>query len=899
MEKGQMDINEILAKVDAFYEADKGEEAEKLMLRSLEEAAERQEEGVRLQLLNELLGYYRETSQSERVFQTAAGAIEQARGMGLEGTIPYATTLLNIATAYRACGRLQESAGYYEQVQEIYDRQLEPDSMLVAGLKNNIALLYQEMGDFPRAKEKLSEALQIVEAKGAAYEQGVTCANLAGTCMQLEEREEAYRYALRSVDIFQKENVTDSHYAAALATLGAYFYHRGEYGKASQYYRQGMDAVERNLGQNEYYRRLQANAAVCEEAMAKEDTGKEMTDGEDRDAVKAQAESAAAASGGKTEEKGQKGAAENRNAADAESQAEDGTVKLGGFTEGKGQRNAEKAMGKDSCVGLALARKYYESYGRQMIEEGFPAYAGRIAVGLAGRGSDCFGYDDEVSRDHDWGPDFCMWVTDETYEEIGEALQQAYGQLPEEFQGYSRGAHVNGRNRRGVIRISDFYQGLVGTDSYENIDWSSVSDAALAAAVNGEVFRDDEGIFTAFRNRLKEGYPERMRYLKLAESAARFAQAAQYNYARMLERGDTLTACMMAWDGIKEAMKLQHYIEGKYPPHDKWLRRSLLESQEGQEVGRLIDEIAGCLGNAAPEASYERAARGADAGREPAAKDAYVQQDGIKRDAKTRQESTGGKEQSRQNSAAACIEQLGAYFARELYAVGFISDTDSYLDAHSEELVYKGGLAAKTNEELVEDIAKLEFEAFDKVKNEGGRASCQNDWGTFSIMRKSQYLTWDRPMLLQYLYDFHREYHRGHNLIEEKYGRMMESTAPEKYREIKSHFPELTQEKKDIIEQIVGLQVGWMEAFAEKYPELAGNARSIHTAEDDADNTSYETYLRGELGTYSDKMLELYGRYVVGYARADRNLAYDIMDLNVKMYGYDSVEDAEKRLAEN
>ncbi len=259
---GQMDINAILAQVDALYEADKGEEAEQLMLRSLEEAAGKREDGVRLQLLNELLGYYRETSQCEMVLRTASEAIRQAKEMGLEGTIPYATTLLNIATAYRACGRLQESAGYYGQVQAIYDSQLEPDSMLVAGLKNNIALLYQEMGDFAQAKAKLSEALGIVEAKGAAYEAGVTCANLAGTCMQLEEREEAYQYALKAVDIFRRENVTDSHYAAALATLGAYFYHRRDYGKAVRYYRQGMDAVERNLGRNEYFRRLQANAAV-------------------------------------------------------------------------------------------------------------------------------------------------------------------------------------------------------------------------------------------------------------------------------------------------------------------------------------------------------------------------------------------------------------------------------------------------------------------------------------------------------------------------------------------------------------------------------------------------------------------------------------------------------------
>ena len=239
---------------------------------------------------------------------------------------------------------------------------------------------------------------------------------------------------------------------------------------------------------------------------------------------------------------------------------------------------------------------------------------------------------------------------------------------------------------------------------------------------------------------------------------------------------------------------------------------------------------------------------------------------------------------------------LGGFFAGELYRRDIISDIDSYLDAHSEELVYKASLAEKSIEALAEEIAKLEFEAFDKVQNEGGRAGCQNDWFTFSIMRKSQYLTWDRTMLLQYLYDFRREYERGHNLITEKYGRMMESTAPEKYEELKKHFPELTEEKKNIIQQICGMQVQWMEEFAVKYPELADNARSIHTSEDNSGNTSYETYLRGELGTYSDKMLELYGRYIVKYAREGRNPVYDIMGNSVKMYGYQSLDEAERKI---
>lgn len=550
----------------------------------------------------------------------------------------------------------------------------------------------------------------------------------------------------------------------------------------------------------------------------------------------------------------------------------------------------------ENGFGLKLAKEFYETYGKPMITEKFGKYENRIAVGLAGRGSDCFGYDDEASRDHDWGPDFCLWVTDETWADIGEDLQRAYEALPAEFRGCRRAPRVNGKNRRGVIRISEFYRGLVGTDRYREIDWRSVSDTSLAAAVNGRVFRDDEGVFTAFRNQLLQGYPEEIFYLKVAEAAAKYAQTAEYNFSRMLDRGDELSAGLMLWDGIREAMRLQLYLDGKYPPHDKWLHRSLLESEGGRQVDATLREMAALLG-------YVIAGRPG----ETMAQLGQVKTDWIagRQGEVTVQPGQGKTEEAAGQPGRAAIgdglkrlaEQLGEYFARELYARDVISDVDSYLDAHSEELLYKSALAARKDEELVEDIARLEFEAFDKVHNEGGRASCQNDWPTFSIMRKSQYLTWNRTMLLQYLYDFHREYVRGHNLIEEKYGRMMESTAPERYREMKDRFPELTEEKKRIIEQICAMQVKWMEEFASQYPALADNARSIRTSEDNPFNTSYETYLRGELGTYSDKMLELYGRYVVDYARTDRNPAYDIMRNSVSMYGYRDLDEAERKTA--
>ena len=84
-----------------------------------------------------------------------------------------------------------------------------------------------------------------------------------------------------------------------------------------------------------------------------------------------------------------------------------------------------------------------------------------------------------------------------------------------------------------------------------------------------------------------------------------------------------------------------------------------------------------------------------------------------------------------------------------------------------------------------------------------------------------------------------------------------------------------------------------MEEFSEQYPHLAGKARSVHTYDDNSYNTSYETYLRGEIGTYSDKMLQLYTKFIIELAQEGKNLAKMTMENSCRLYGYESLEAAE------
>ena len=179
----------------------------------------------------------------------------------------------------------------------------------------------------------------------------------------------------------------------------------------------------------------------------------------------------------------------------------------------------------------------------------------------------------------------------------------------------------------------------------------------------------------------------------------------------------------------------------------------------------------------------------------------------------------------------------------------------------------------ETHEELMTHLISLEWEAFDKTRNVGGRAACQDDWPTFQLMRKSQYMTWTDEMLRSFIADFEQANADGHNLIAEKYGWMMETTSPEDFSEIESYLPKISAEQRKIIDEIVKIQVAWMEDLAAEQPDVVNKMRSIHASEDSPYNTSYETYLRGELLTYSEQTLILYGRFIANLANEGKNLA--------------------------
>ena len=199
-------------------------------------------------------------------------------------------------------------------------------------------------------------------------------------------------------------------------------------------------------------------------------------------------------------------------------------------------------------------------------------------------------------------------------------------------------------------------------------------------------------------------------------------------------------------------------------------------------------------------------------------------------------------------------------------------------------------------EELIEDILQREWKMFQAVKNVGARATCQDDYSTFSIMRSSQATSWSEETLASYKQDLIEAEIAGRNLLSEKYGHMMESTSPAEYAKIASLLPTIDSEALTLIEQIVPIVMEWEVELGKKYSYIIARGRPLFRKEDSPGVTSLETYLTGELKSYSTRTLKRYLAHVQKMRQDNINGSEIIMLASMKQYGFNSLEEANDKI---
>ena len=226
----------------------------------------------------------------------------------------------------------------------------------------------------------------------------------------------------------------------------------------------------------------------------------------------------------------------------------------------------------DAMKGMELSERFHREWGETMIHQLFSGYSDRLAAVLAGEGGVCFGYDDEVFRDHDWGSAFCLWLDRNTHSRIGEELLRAYRTLSDHFKGFKvLRMDVQPVQRVGVLEVSRLFQRFTGLDHppRSNSEWRNIPETYLNVATNGKIFDDPAGDFSRFRQHLLNYYPEDIRRKKIAARCMTIGQAGQYNFERSLRRGETAAPFLAKSRFLEAAASLIYLLNKKYAPFYK------------------------------------------------------------------------------------------------------------------------------------------------------------------------------------------------------------------------------------------------------------------------------------------------------------------------------------------
>jgi tetratricopeptide (TPR) repeat protein len=276
-----VNIDAFFQQFGALFEKGNPDEVGAFLAGSIAEAeAENDARGL-ITILNEAAGFYRNISEYARATAAAERALALLRDLGYESTVPYGTSLLNAATAYRAAGDSVKALELFIASLAVLAALLPEDDYRLAGLYNNISAIHAEKHNYPEALDMLEKASAIMAGKpDMADEAAVVLTNRAMMLFRLDRRDEAAATLEEALAAFRRaggggeRQKFSPQYAAALAGMGEASYRMGRFAEAAETYEAALEHIRASFGENRDYAIICRNCAdACEAAGNRERAG--------------------------------------------------------------------------------------------------------------------------------------------------------------------------------------------------------------------------------------------------------------------------------------------------------------------------------------------------------------------------------------------------------------------------------------------------------------------------------------------------------------------------------------------------------------------------------------------------------------------------------------------------
>lgn len=173
-------IRDVIDEVDRLFAKNDMEGAGKVLENALEISSKSRDFASELSILNELLGYYRKTSQRKKAFSALDRCEKLLGSLRLFGTVTEGTVLLNAATVLKYFEENERAVEYYKRSEAVLKATLSERDPLLAGLYNNEAVALESVGDLMGALEYYKMALKVLEGDpDTLLDAGITYVNQA------------------------------------------------------------------------------------------------------------------------------------------------------------------------------------------------------------------------------------------------------------------------------------------------------------------------------------------------------------------------------------------------------------------------------------------------------------------------------------------------------------------------------------------------------------------------------------------------------------------------------------------------------------------------------------------------------------------------------------------------
>lgn len=223
---------------------------------------------------------------------------------------------------------------------------------------------------------------------------------------------------------------------------------------------------------------------------------------------------------------------------------------------------------------IDISRHFFEQVVKPILQDYFPAETARTAFGVFGYGSEALRLDDEYSRDHHWGLRIDALMPADVFESRRHELMATLkAHLPDSFQGHSlREGHLAGAGL-APDNLQAFLQRTIGITHapQTDVEWLQIPEEDIIHLVNGEVWYDPLGEFTAIRQVFQGYYPEAVRRRRIAHWCRFFSGMGTYALKRAILRNNEFYATTRFSNAIRLGIQLAFLLDKQYFPYDKWL----------------------------------------------------------------------------------------------------------------------------------------------------------------------------------------------------------------------------------------------------------------------------------------------------------------------------------------